>query len=93
MNDYYTHGTDVEVVFRVDSLEAVTLTGTWSWSHVQVLVSEAWVEALVDMVRGAETIIYRIGAQGDIHRLSVPAEMPEMVAEFRRRVAAVAGSE
>ena len=97
MNDYYNRGTDVEVVFRVDSLEAVTLTGTWSWSHVQVLVSEAWVEELVDMVRGAETIIYRIGAQGraqgDIRRISVPAEMPELVAEFRRRVAAVAGAE
>ena len=94
-------GTDrLEVVFRVDSLEAVTLTGgrAHSGSRVRFLVSETWVEELLDMVRDAETIIYRIGVQGkpshgQIFHFSVPAEMPELVAEFRRRVAAVAGAE
>ena len=85
-------GAAVEVVFRVDSLEAVTLTASW-WTKndlAWVVVPEVWVEELADMVFGAETILYRIGSQGEILRVSVPAEMPELVAEFRRRVAEAA---
>ena len=39
------------------------------------------------MVLGAETIVYRIGSRGGVLRVSVPAELPELIAEFRRRVA------
>ena len=80
----------VEVVFRIDALEAVTLTTT-TWStrnkNAGATVSEVWVEELADMVLGAETIIYRIGSEGEIRRVPVPAEMPELIAEFRHRVA------
>ena len=55
-----------------------------------VVVPEVWVEELADMVLGAETIVYRIGSRGGVLRVSVPAEMPELVAEFRRRVAEAA---
>ena len=83
-------GAAVEVVFRVDALEPVTLTGTWvaRYKNAQATVSEVWVEELADMVFGAETIIFRVGSRGEILRVPVPAEMPELVAEFRRRVAA-----
>ena len=82
-------GADVEVVFRVDSLEAVTLTASWWTRHdlAWVVVPEVWVEELADMVLGAETIVYRIGSRGGVLRVSVPAELPELIAEFRRRVA------
>ena len=85
-------GAAVEVVFRVDALEPVTLTGTWSARYKNALatVSEVWVEELADMVFGAETIIFRVGSRGEILRVPVPAEMPELVAEFRRRVAEAA---
>ena len=85
-------GATVKVVVRVDALEAVTLTASW-WTKYEVawaVVSEVWVEELADMVLGAETIIYRIGSRGEVLRVSVPAEMPELVAEFRRRVAEAA---
>ena len=52
-----------------------------------VVVPEVWVEELADMVLGAETIVYRIGSRGGVLRVSVPAELPELIAEFRRRVA------
>ena len=79
----------VEVVFRCDALEAVTLTAVWSTRNkrASTVVSEVWVEELADMVLGAETIIFRVGSQGEILRVPVPDELPEMVAEFRRRVA------
>ena len=82
-------GAAVEVVFRVDSLEAVTLTASWWTRHdlAWVVVPEVWVEELADMVLGAETIVYRIGSRGGVLRVSVPAELPELIAEFRRRVA------
>ena len=82
-------GADVEVVFRVDSLEAVTLTASWWTRHelAWVAVPEVWVEELADMVLGAETILYRIGSRGEVLRVHVPAELPELIAEFRRRVA------
>ena len=83
-------GAAVEIVFRVDALEAVTLTGTWSTRYKRAVtaVSEAWIEELADMVLGAETIIFRIGSKGEVRRVPVPAEMPELIAEFRRRVVA-----
>ena len=82
-------GADVEVVFRVDSLEAVTLTASWWTRHnlAWVAVPEVWVEELADMVLGAETILYRIGSRGEVLRVRLPAELPEMIAEFQRRVA------
>ena len=80
---------DVEVVFRVGALEAVTLTARTQNGRALVRVSEAWAEELLaNMVRGAETIVYRIGSRSrPIRRVSVPAKMPELVAEFWRRVA------
>ena len=85
-------GAAVEVVFRVGAQEAVTLTGTWStrYKRAGATVPEAWVNEQADMVFDAETIIFRIGPRGEILRISVPAEMPELIAEFRRRVAEAA---
>ena len=85
-------GAAVDIVFRVGALEAVTLTGNWStrFKRAVAMVPEAWVKEQADMVLGAETIIFRIGSQGEIRRVPVPAEMPELVAEFRRRVAEAA---
>ena len=81
--------TSVEVVFRVDDLEAITLTATWWDQHelAWVEVSESWLLEMADMFRSAETILYRIGPRGDVLRFSVPPELPELIAEFRRRVA------
>lgn len=89
LHDLLNHEEAVEVVFRCDALEAVTLTAVWSTRNKRAatVVSEVWVEELADMVLGAETIIFRVGSQGEILRVPVPDELPEMVAEFRRRVA------
>ena len=80
---------DVEVVFRVGALEAVTLTARTEKGRAIVRVSEAWAEELLaNMARGAETIVYRVGSRGGaIRRVSVPVKVPELVAEFWRRVA------
>ena len=86
-------GYPVEVTYRIDALEAVTLPATVLVLHAQARVSEAWLEELFAAVLDAETIIYRVGPKGRILRLSLPAEMPELVAEFRRRVVELAGAE
>ena len=84
-------GADVEVTYRIDAQEAVTLTATWS-GYARLWVSEAWLEELSAAILGAETLIYRVGPKGDILRISVPVELPEVIAEFRRRIAEAAAA-
>lgn len=87
-------GDKIEVLFRVDKHETLRFDATW-WGRYElayVAVEAALADMLAKMMIDAKEIIYRVGAGGDILRVTVPEAMPLLIAEFKRRVYAM-GSE
>lgn len=89
-DDVPDDGEDVEVTLRVDRHEPITLSAHW-WEKEEMAwvdVLPEWVSDFEEMLVGAERLVYRIGPRGDVLRISIPAEMAELIAEFRRRIVA-----
>ena len=92
LHNLLNHEKAVEVVFRCDALEAVTLTAVWSTRNKRAatVVSEVWVEELADMVLGAEMIMASASGRRErsfmsVCRLSCRRWSPSSGAEWPRR--------
>ena len=87
-HDIPEDGAKVEVIFRIDDHEAVTLPAYWSGrtSNATAEMGALLLGVFMNDIARAEEIIYRVGEDGDVLRVRVPPEMADLVTEFRRRI-------
>lgn len=89
VSDDHEDDAPVDVVWRIDGHDAYKWQAYWADGHTATRVANIdAVDAIADRIIHARRLIYRIGEDGDVVRVRIPYEMPELVAEFRRRVAA-----
>ena len=85
--------TQVETIFRIDDRPPVTLVTTWSAKREMADSGYLDMQLATEMMNAlhtAETLIFRIGPNGDIRRVSFPeaglerlfAEMADYIDEF-----------
>lgn len=82
--------TPIGVIWRIDDFDAYAWDAQWSEDdgYASTRVTIGAVDAISDRIVYAARVIYRLGEDGDVQRVRIPYEMPELIAEFRRRVEA-----